>query len=200
VNAASYQPGPVAPGSYITLFGQNLAQTVATASYPLPTTLAGTSLTIDGVPAPLYYVSPTQIDAQVPFATASGTATAILTAGGVPLPAVTFTVQPTAPGLFTSGATASVGDVITVYGTGQGMVDTPIADGVRAPDSPVGITAPVAATLGGQPAAVSTATLVPRLAGVFQVSIQIPNLTPGNYPLVVTIGGVPSNTALVTVH
>ena len=200
VNAASYQPGPVAPGSYISLFGQNMAQTVATASYPLPTTLAGSSLTINGVAAPLYYVSPTQIDAQVPFATASGTATAILTTGGAPLPAVTFAVQPIAPGLFTTAVRASVGDVITVYGTGQGMVDTSIADGAAAPISPVGITATVAATLGGQPAQVASAGLVPRIAGVFQVSIQIPNLQPGDYPLVITIGGVSSNSALITLH
>jgi hypothetical protein len=53
--------------------------------------------------------------------------------------------------------------------------------------------------LGGQPVQVSFAGLVPRLAGVFQISIQIPNLAPGDYPLIVTIGGVPSNSALVTV-
>jgi uncharacterized protein (TIGR03437 family) len=201
VNAASYQPGPVAPGSYITIFGQNLAQTIATApSYPLPKTLAGSSLTIDGVPAPLYYASPTQIDAQVPFETALGTATAILTVGSTPLPAISFTVQATAPGLFTSAATASAGSVITVYGTGQGMVATPIADGAAAADSPVGITAPVAATLGGQPVQVSSAGLAPRVAGVFEVSIQIPNLPPGDYPLIVTIGNVPSNSALITVN
>jgi uncharacterized protein (TIGR03437 family) len=200
VNAASYQPGPVAPGSLITLFGQNLAQTIATApSYPLPTTLAGSSLAINGVAAPLYYASPTQIDAQVPFSTAAGTASAILTVGGTPLPAVTFVVQPTAPGLFTTTANASVGDVTTVYGTGQGLVDTPIADGAAAPDSPVKITAPVTATLGGQPAEVSLAGLASHLAGVFQVTIQIPNLPPGDYPLVITIGGASSNSAQITV-
>jgi uncharacterized protein (TIGR03437 family) len=200
VNAASYQPRPVAPGSYITLFGHNLAQTIATApTYPLPKTLAGSSLTINGVPAPIYYASPTQIDAQVPFGTALGTATAILTVGGAPLPAITFTVQATAPGLFTSAATASAGTVITVYGTGQGMVDTPIADGAAAPDSSIGITAPVTATIGGQPVQDSAAGLAPRVAGVFEVSIQIPNLPPGDYPLIVTIGNVPSNSALITV-
>jgi uncharacterized protein (TIGR03437 family) len=201
VNAASYQPGPVAPGSYITLFGQNLAQTIATApSYPLPTTLAGSSLTINGVPAPLYYASPTQIDAQVPFGTAAGAASAILTVGGAALPAITFMVQATAPGLFTTGMTASAGSVLNVYGTGQGMVDSPIADGAAAPDSPVRITAAVSATLGGQPAQVSFAGLAARLAGVFEVSIQIPNLPPGDYPLVITIGGVPSNSALITLQ
>jgi hypothetical protein len=63
------------------------------------------------------------------------------------------------------------------------MVDSPIADGVRAPVSPVMITALVTATLGGQSVPISFAGLAPRLAGVFQVSIQIPNLPPGDYPL-----------------
>jgi uncharacterized protein (TIGR03437 family) len=210
VNAASYQPGPVAPGSLIAFFGQNMAQTVATASYPLPTTLAGSSLMIDGVPAPLYYASPTQIDAQVPFATASGTATAILTVGGAALPAVSFMVQPIAPGLFLArnadgsangaGQPAALGSMITVYGTGQGMVDNPIADGAAAPASPPSKpTAPVTATLGGQPAQVSSIFLAPRLAGVFEASIQVPSLAPGDYPLIVTIGGASSNSVLIRV-
>ena len=205
VNAASYQPGPVAPGSLIALFGQNMAQTVATASYPLPTTLAGSSLTINGEPAPIYYASPTQIDAQVPFATTPGTATAILTVGGAALPAVSFMVQPTAPGLFMDGANhalaqaAPAGSTITVYGTGQGRLDNPVADGAAAPNTPPSKpVAAVAATLGGQPAQVSSVSLVPGMAGVFQVSIQVPNLAPADYPLVVTIGGAASNSALIT--
>jgi uncharacterized protein (TIGR03437 family) len=210
VNAASYQAGPVAPGSLIALFGQNMAQTVATASYPLPTTLAGSSLTINGVAAPLYYASPTQINAQVPFATASGTATAVLTVGGAALPAASFMAQATAPGLFlarnadgsanSSGQPAAVGSMITVYGTGQGMVDNPIADGAAAPASPPSKpTATVTAILGGQPAQVSSISLAPGLAGVFQATIQVPNLAPGDYPLIVSIGGASSNSVVISV-
>ena len=67
VNAASYQPsyGPMA--SIATIFGSNLATTVATAqTIPLPLSLAGTSVTVGGVAAPLFYASPTQINLQMP--------------------------------------------------------------------------------------------------------------------------------------
>jgi uncharacterized protein (TIGR03437 family) len=218
VNAASFQPGPVAPGSFIALFGQSLAQTAATAStLPLPTTLAGSSLTINGIAAPLYYASPAQINAQVPFEVAAGPAGAVLTVGGVALPAATFTVQPIAPGLFTYGSNralvrnqdgsvnapdkpAAVGSTISAYGTGQGMLDNPVATGAAAPDSPLSKPrAAATATLGGQPADVSFAGLAPRLVGVFQANIQVPRLVPGDYALVVTIGSVASNSALVSI-
>lgn len=74
VNAASFagaeQPGlGIAPGSIASLFGQALSpRTRAADSLPLPRTLEGTSVTVDGLPAPLFYVSPTQINFQVPSA------------------------------------------------------------------------------------------------------------------------------------
>ncbi len=200
VNAASYQPGPVAPGSLITLFGQNLAQTIATApSYPLPLSLAGSSLTINGIPAPIYYASPSQIDAQVPYEVAPGPATAILTVGGVALPDIAFTVQPTAPGLFMTTAIPVAG-AVTLYGTGQGAVDNPVATGAAASGSPPSQPmADVTATLAGQPIQISSIALAPHVAGVFEVSFQIPNLAPGDYPFTIAIGGVTGNSVLVSV-
>jgi uncharacterized protein (TIGR03437 family) len=66
VNAASYAQ-PIAPGSIATIFGANLAVTTASASdTPLPYELAGTSVTVNGVKAPLFFVSPGQINIQVP--------------------------------------------------------------------------------------------------------------------------------------
>ncbi|MDQ2950156.1 MAG: hypothetical protein M3Y27_30170 [Acidobacteriota bacterium] len=72
VNAASYALAPeelnrgLAAGSIATIFGSNLAnQTFSATSTPLPTGLAGTTVTLDGVPAPLFFVSPAQINFQV---------------------------------------------------------------------------------------------------------------------------------------
>src|SRR5258708_1004448 len=65
VNAASWS-SPVAPGALIAIFGTNLANREQSASTPLPFTLGGTSLAINGIPAPLAFVSPGQINAQVP--------------------------------------------------------------------------------------------------------------------------------------
>ena len=216
--AATFLPGPVAPGSFLALFGQNLAQTVATAAtFPLPKTLGGSSLTINGIDAPLYYAGPAQIDAQIPYELSPGPATAILTVGGVPLPPVTLTIAAIAPGLFTYGANraavrnrdgsvngpdqpAPAGSTISAYGTGQGPVENPVATGAPPPDAPLSRTrAVVTATLGGQPAQVMFAGLAPRLPGVFQADIVTPPLAPGDYPLIITIGGIPSNSALVRI-
>ena len=67
VDAASYEPTLGAPGALATIFGTNLAAAAATAqALPLPTELGGTQVTWNGVAAPLLYVSPTQINFQVP--------------------------------------------------------------------------------------------------------------------------------------
>jgi uncharacterized protein (TIGR03437 family) len=66
VSAASYAQ-PISPGSVVSIFGANLASTTATAQEtPLPNVLAGTSVTINGLKAPLYFVSPGQINLQSP--------------------------------------------------------------------------------------------------------------------------------------
>ncbi len=71
VNAASYSTeypsNQLAPGSIVSIFGTNLASSTAWADRtPLPTTLAGTSVTFGGISAPLFFVSPGQINAQLP--------------------------------------------------------------------------------------------------------------------------------------
>src|ERR1022692_976900 len=66
VNGASYAQ-PIAPGSLVSIFGTNLAATTMTAQEtPLPTEFAGTSVTLNGIKAPLLFVSPSQINLQAP--------------------------------------------------------------------------------------------------------------------------------------
>ncbi len=67
VNAGSYAQ-PISPGSIVSIFGTNLASTTATArGTPLPPVLVGTSVTLNGINAPLFFVSPGQINLQVPW-------------------------------------------------------------------------------------------------------------------------------------
>lgn len=77
VNAASYQPitASLAPGELITLFGAGLAPATLTTQggQPFPTTLGGVSATIDDLPCPIYYVSPTQMSIIVPYGVAANT-------------------------------------------------------------------------------------------------------------------------------
>ncbi len=219
VNAATFAAGaPVAPGSIISIFGSNFATAPAQATFtPLPPTLLNTSVTINAVSAPLYYVSPTQINAQVPFETLPGTATLAVTVNGALSPAVTFPVAATAPGIFLYGANRAVaqnldgsinasdhpakpGDVIVVYMTGQGAVSNPVPTGAPALGSPLSrALAATTATIGSASAEVFFSGLAPGFVGLLQVNIRVPNVAAGDQPLVVTIGAAASKSALITV-
>jgi uncharacterized protein (TIGR03437 family) len=217
VNAASFQAA-VAPGSLITVFGSDLASTTASASStPLPQTLGGGSITVNGRAIPLVYASPTQINAQMPYEIAPGPATLIVSARGVAGDAVSITVSRSAPGLFQWGdkrgvvqnqdsslntpqKPAAVGSVIVAYLTGQGAVNNAVATGVAAPASPLSQAAlPVGAALGGKPAEVLFAGLTPGFVGLLQVNLKVPQLEAGDHQLVITIGGEGSNPAMVAV-
>ena len=100
VNAAGFQ-APVAPGSVIAIFGTNLAaSTLPAPSLPVPTTLGGATVLVNGkLSAPLFYVSPGQINAQLPYETPPGAATLTVN-GGTP---ASFLVAPNAPGILVYG-------------------------------------------------------------------------------------------------
>jgi uncharacterized protein (TIGR03437 family) len=217
VNAASYLPGPVAPGSMVAIQGMNLALSPARSDKtPLPTTLGDVSVAIDGVPAPLFQVSPALIVAQIPYATEPGTAIAVVTVNGKDSSPAGFTVAAAAPGIFVSNANralaanengktndnanpAAVGSVITAYATGQGSLDVALADGEAASAAPLRYPLlPVTATIGGRPAEVIFAGLAPGMVGSMQVNLRVPDLDPGTHSLVVSVGGAASNSAQLT--
>jgi uncharacterized protein (TIGR03437 family) len=199
VSAAGFRPGPVAPGSIVSVFGSNLAQHAAVASAPWRKVLLDTSVFINGVAAPLAYVSPTQINAQIPYETPAGQATLNVVAGNRVLTPIELTVQPIAPSLFVdaqnhalaqnqdgvaNGADdpAPPGTLLTAYLTGQGANPE----------------VPITAMLGGQNVEVVSARTAPTLMGVLEVTIMVPALEPGGYLLTIGIGGVESNSGVVT--
>jgi len=111
VNAGSYSPNGVAPGSIVSIFGTNLAASTAAAStIPLSTTLSDvTSVTFNDIPAPLYFVGSGevgQVNAQLPWnvlpdGVDSGAVNVVVTRStGVSAPQ-SVTVAPAAPGIFT---------------------------------------------------------------------------------------------------
>jgi uncharacterized protein (TIGR03437 family) len=212
VNAASLQQGPVAPGSLISLYGMNLAPAaMSAASGVFSTSLNGVTLSINGIVAPLQFVGPGQINAQVPFEVAEGTATAELRVPGVSTAGIQFGVAPVAPGIFANGPDqgavqnadgtpntgdnpAAAGSLIAVYLTGQGSVEPTVATGAPAPfDPPARTPYQVTATIGGQPAALAFAGLSPGSVGVFQVNLSVPAMSPGSYPLQIVVNGLASN-------
>lgn len=147
---------PLAPGSVIQIYGTNLATaTKSAASVPLSATLAGTSVSIGGLEAPLFYVSPGQINAQVPFELAAGmqynvqvsvngtlSATpAIAVASAAPaiaaLPSGAAIAQHSDFSLVSESAPAQPGETIILYLAGLGATDTPVATGTASPYSPL---------------------------------------------------------------
>jgi uncharacterized protein (TIGR03437 family) len=219
VNAASFIPGPVAPGSLVAIFGANLAISTASAtSFPLPTSLGNTSVRLNGVLMPLLYVSSTQVNAQIPFETSTGTMSIVATANGITSLPVTVQVSSTGPGIFLLQEThaaatnldgsinsslnpAKAGSYVTVYFTGQGALDNPGSDGAPAPLKPLSRTlASTSATIGGVDTLVSFSGATPTLAGLSQVNLVVPNgIAPGEYSVSITVGGVTSNSGTVSV-
>jgi uncharacterized protein (TIGR03437 family) len=134
VNSASWA-SPVAPGSLASIFGTNLATTTESAGAPFPFTPGGTSVTINGIPAPLSFVSPGQINLQIPSSLtvpsgssaqiiSLGSATAVVTnSAGIGAPGV-FLTSGGRPGFFTqdgSGTRPLKSIPLTRKVTGQGQ-------------------------------------------------------------------------------
>lgn len=214
VNAASFLPGPLAPGSLFSIFGVNLANSTMSAG-PLPPSLDGVSMTIGGFTAPVQYISPGQINAQVPFEVAPGQQPLEYTKNGVKV-TVTVTIVPARPGIFlvngrgailnqdnslnTSLNAALVGSAVQVFFTGQGLVTPALATGAPASLTTLMFTnAPTTATIGGAPATVLFSGLAPGFVGLGQANVLVPALPSNDYPLVLTVNGQASNGATVAV-
>jgi uncharacterized protein (TIGR03437 family) len=200
-NAASYSTAAISPGSLISIFGSNLAGITAGApSVPLPMSLADTSVTVSGVPAPLLYESPGQINVQIPWEVPAGPATIVVRTRGSSSAAVNLTIQPVAPGLFTDQNGGAAGNVVSIFFTGLGPV-TPAVDDGAAPASGTIVPATLAAsaTIGGTAAQIEFVGLAPLYPGVAQMNLKVPALPSGVYPLIVSIGGQTSNAAQLVI-
>jgi uncharacterized protein (TIGR03437 family) len=217
-NAASGDASALAPGSIASIYGTALAPSAATASgFPLPVTLGGAAVMVNGIAAPLFYASPSQINFQVPFEI-SATAPVVVNAGSAQTGMASAPVRPTAPGIFllaqgraaalnqdgsVNGAAnpAAASSVISVYATGLGAVNPAVATGARAPTgSYATVAASVTATVGGVAAGVLFAGLAPGYVGLYQVNLMLPALPAGDYPVQIVAGGVASNLATISVH
>ena len=217
VNAASFQTGSVAPGSLISVFGSNLANTTITAAGgSVPRNLGGVTVSINGMAAPLSFVSSSQINAQVPFEVTGDTASALLKLTGIPPVSFSFPIAPSAPGVFSDrnnqsvvrnedgsmnapSNPARVGSTVTVYLTGQGAVEPPVPTGEPAPDTVETVLYPISATVGRRAAAIAFSRLSPGSIGLFEIHLIVPPTLPGSQPLVVTVNGFSSNLAHVSV-
>ncbi|HWC98528.1 MAG TPA: protease pro-enzyme activation domain-containing protein [Candidatus Sulfopaludibacter sp.] len=198
----------VAPGSILSVYGTQLANSIGQATrLPLPLVSAGVTATVNGFPAPLYYVSAGQINLQVPYEAGAGPAALAINNNGQ-IASFPLTVAAAAPGLLANAydnatglpvtsVQAGGGNVLLLFVTGEGDVTptlgtgaTPsatITDPTRLPHSRL----PLTLTVGGVTVTPLFAGIPNGLAGTTQIDFQVPpSVSPGKQAVVVTVGGV----------
>ncbi|MCC6860884.1 MAG: IPT/TIG domain-containing protein [Bryobacterales bacterium] len=222
VNGATFQPG-IAAGSWVTIKGSNFGsntrvwQADEIVNGKLPTSLDGVSVTINGKPASVYYISPGQINVQAPSDDSTGPVPVEVTVNGVKSDAVMGNLQRFSPGFFPwpgnqavatdanfnwrakadtfPGVTttpAKPGEVIILWGTGFGPTNPAIPAGQVVDQATTLAEAPVI-RVGGQTAEFLGGALTQGSAGLYQIVIRIPESAPdGDLPVVAEVGGVRS--------
>ena len=199
----------VSPGSLVSIYGTNLSGGLAQAdTIPLSTTLNSTSVTFNGVQAPLLFVSTGQINAQLPWNVLSsgttGTVNVVVTRNGQASSPQSLSVGPFSPGIFAinniavainpdgsiaapegaiPGITthpAKVGDPggLVILCTGLGAVTPTAVNGAASLDALRSATTTPTVLIGNKPAQVVFAGLSPQFVGVNQINVAIPAGTP----------------------
>jgi uncharacterized protein (TIGR03437 family) len=213
---------PIAPGSYVSIYGSNLTEnytdSVTYAPYALPLTLDGVTVSFDvpsakiSVPGYLTFVSPGQINVQVPWELQGQTSAQVKVTlygysyGNV----VTVPLADTAPQFFDIGGGIAAardqnnaivttanpvkrGQVVQLYMNGLGPVTNGPASGEFASSTALTYTKAqdTAVTIGGQPAQVLFTGLAPSFPGLYQVNAIVPaGISAGTVPISLTIAGV----------
>ncbi len=218
-NGASNQTGSIAPGEVIVIYGSNIGASTLTGYQLTPsgqvsTSVAGTSVYVNGAPSPILYTSPNQVSAIVPFGLTGSSAQVFVLNQGQTTAPVTVNVAPTAPAIFTlnlsgtgqaaafnsdnsvnsSSNPAKAGGVVTLFITGAGATNPPSQDGTIASVPLPQPTAQVTVAIGGKSATVQYAGGSPgTVDGILQVNAVIPSGLPiGAASVIVQVGGAAS--------
>jgi len=218
LNAASFQPS-IASGGYVAIFGSDLASSTRTwtatdfSGNNLPTSLDGVSVTINGEPAYVEYISPTQINAIAPDDDTIGQVPVQVTTPQGAGYAGTVLKQKLSPAFFAyqlgtvnyaaavhadgtlvgpmgpSSRPAVPNEVIEVYGTGFGPTHPP-SPTAQTLSQPAALSLPATATIGGVSAPVQWAGLVS--SGLYRLDVQVPSVASGGQPIQTDVGGFQS--------
>ncbi len=233
VNNASFAAGaaPLAPGVIAAIFGTNLtngSSCLAPHCNPafdnngrLNTTLAGAQVTVNGIPAPIFYASPMQIGIQIPAELNGNSAAVQVKVGGQPSLLQPITLASVSPGIFTTTANgkgvgainhangsaltaqnpAHPGEVVIIYGTGLGQVQPSVATG-ELPSTAAVTVVPVTVTIDGVAVTPEFAGLSGCCVGENQINVRIPGETRSgdNIELVLNIAGKQSNSVTISVR
>ena len=217
VNSADNQSGALAPNAIATVYGKNLAYTTRALTSSdvhggvLPTAL-GTSdvrVIVGGLPANLYYVSPTQVNFLIPPCLLPGPVNVQLVIDSLAGPAISEQLGDAAPGLFqldlvnavatrhdgsviTPSHPAKAGDVVVLYATGLGQTVPPAGYGeLPTAAAPLARIADFKVRIDGtavDPSAVLYAGIAPGFAGLYQINVRLPTATGANPELRISVG------------
>lgn len=217
-NSATNLSGPIAPGEIVVIYGIGLGPAQITEAHVgtdgrYGSELVGTSVSFNGSPAPMLYTWATQVSAVVPYVISGTTAQVTVTYQGQTTAAFSVPIAPSAPGLFTLDSTgqgqaaavnqdnslntvgtpAKVGDVISLFATGEGATTPAGVDGKPATVPLPRPNLQVSVTIGGQPAQLQYVGGAPGIiAGLMQINAVIPSGTATNLtvPVVLQVGNV----------
>jgi uncharacterized protein (TIGR03437 family) len=220
INAAGLTPKPdLAAGSVVSVYGASLANVVAVGpNSPLAQTLGGVAARIGSLIAPLYFVSPGQINLQLPSSLVPGPYTLTVSVQGLPDVTANFTVARNAPGIFTQmvgdktlalvqhgdgtlvtpDSPALQGELLTLYATGLGPLNPARLDGLAIPDTPpYNAVDPVTVLVGGVTLPAEAAFGSPERVAVDEVQFRLTANTPSgaSAPLQIQVGQHTSNSA-----
>ncbi len=165
------------PGAIMSLYGANLSTggTVNYSSLYLPTILAGASVFVNGVRVPLYFVSPSQTNFQVPSVT--GQVKLWVEVAGIKGPEVSILVKETSPCFLRlpngDPYFTETGGVRTYYATGLGKTDPIIEAGSPAPTDALFKTLFIPNSIAGTPVNTLFSGLTPGFIGLYQVNATI---------------------------
>jgi uncharacterized protein (TIGR03437 family) len=222
-NAASSTPSSrVAPGSIIAIYGQSLAPSLEVGPVnPLAQTIADVTVTVNDMILPLLFVSPGQINAQVPWELGDGNYTIEIHSLGQPDVTGTFTVARNAPGLFTQtvnsqayaiafhedgslitpGSPAKPGETVGLLGTGLGPFKGQLIDGFYPPDPPPALADSVSISAGNHYPSTLWAGAAPGYTGLALIKFEVPTGASGpSLPITISVNGVKSNTVMLPVE
>jgi uncharacterized protein (TIGR03437 family) len=216
-----------APGSILSIYGTTMSPITSGLQgfrglTALPTSMNGVSVTIATAKAPFYFVSPLQLNVQVPFEVPTGTQPLVVTtAGGMSL-TLMITVDAVAPSLFivdpatnlgavvknsdfsltTTANPAHAGDPVVIYSTGLGQVTPAAFTGVllAPPAASFNNTVTVTATIGGLNAPVIYSIGSPGFVGLYQTAVTVPSGVTGTVPVVLKAGAATSNSVNMVVQ
>jgi uncharacterized protein (TIGR03437 family) len=194
----------MSPGALLQVNGTLFGASAAASQYPLPFSLANTFVAIEGVRAPLFYTSSGQIELQAPWDIPIGDATVIVSVNGTMSNSFDSAMQPATPAiigvthadgtLITTQSPATGGEIIVIYMSGLGALNTYPVLGAAAPGVPLSMVAIAPqVSLGNAALTVLFAGLTPGMAAVYQVNTALPqSLGPaGSATLTVSTASTP---------